>query len=116
MRHIKSTLMTVSDLIGKLRTRSFFTEEHDQINHRVNLTFATPLTWSDGREKIASLSAEYDANTQYVQRITIIGSDLIQIIGYTYMNECYLWFTIKDMNQFDFEHIEDIPGKLIINV
>lgn len=54
--------------------------------------------------------------THNINRITIIGSNLVQIIGYAYLNECYLWFTIKDMHQFDFKRIEDTPGVLILNV
>lgn len=67
-------------------------------------------------KKIDSLTVNYDNYTEYINQITIKGNNLLQILGYTYMNENYLWFTIKDMSKFGVDHIEDIPGTLIINI
>lgn len=116
MQRITSTQMSLSEFLSKLQTRTSFSVDKDSSNHRAVIKFSVPFTWSDGREKIDSLTVNYDNSTEYINQITVKGNNLLQILGYTYMSENYLWFTIKDMSKFGVDHIEDIPGTLIINI
>lgn len=116
MRIIRTNTLTVEQFLEKLRTRTNFTTQDNRDYSEVSVKFPVAFKWGDGSEVISSLLLEYDSDTRNITRITITGSNLIQIIGYTYMNECYLWFTIKDMSQFDFSRVENTPGILILNV
>lgn len=115
MKRITSTQMTLSEFLSKLQDRTAFSVDKDSQNHRAVIKFSVPFTWSDGREKIDSLTINYD-DKEYINQIIVKGNNLLQILCYTYMNESYLWFTIKDMSQFGVDHIEDVPGSLIINI
>lgn len=116
MRYLKNAPMTVDEFLSNLEERASFSVEKDDDDSRVKIDFLVPFTWSDGSEKISNLVLNFDPTTKNIFRITITGTNLIQIIGYTYLNEQYLWFTVKDMRQFDFDHIEDCPGILVLNV
>lgn len=116
MRYIKSNTLTVEEFINKLHSRAQFTSRQNDSESKISISFQSPFTWGDGSEKIDSLTVQFDRESHNISKITIVGSNLVQIVGYTYLNECYLWFTIKDMSQFDFEHVDDIPGVLILNV
>lgn len=116
MRYIKNNTLTVEQFLEKLKTRTSFSSKQNSSGSELFISFPTPFRWGDGSENIDSITLNFDSMTHNINRVTIIGSNLVQILGYTYLNECYLWFTIKDMNQFDFERIEDTPGVLILNV
>lgn len=116
MQYIKNSPMTVDEFLSKLEERTSFSIDRDGFSSSVKISFLCHFTWGDGSEKISDLILDYDPATENISKITIIGSNLVQILGYTYMNEQYLWFTIKDIRQFDFEHIEDTPGILVLNI
>ena len=116
MRIIRTNTLTIEQFLEKLRIRTTFTSQDNMDYSEVIVRFPVTFKWGDGSERISSLCLEYDSHTRNITRITITGSNLIQIIGYTYINECYLWFTIKDMTQFDFSRVEDNPAVLIINL
>lgn len=116
MRYIKNNTLTVEQFLEKLKTRASFSSKQNSSGSELFISFPTPFRWGDGSENIYSITLNFDSMTHNINRVTIIGSNLVQILGYTYLNECYLWFTIKDMNQFDVERTEDTPGVLILNV
>ena len=116
MRYIKSNSLTIEQFLEKLRTRSNFSSEDNKSQSLLCITFPTPFRWGDGSEEITSLTLHYDPSTRNISKITIIGNHLTQVVGYTYLNERYLWFTIKDIGQFDFSRIADTPGVLILEV
>lgn len=116
MRHIKTNTLTVEQFLEKLHTRTNFTSHDNTDYSEISINFPCAFRWGDGTERISTLVLDYDPDTRNITKITINGSNLIQIIGYTYMNECYLWFTVKDMTQFDFSRVEDTPAVLILNV
>ena len=116
MRYIKNNTLTVEQFIEKLKTRTCFFSKQHLSGSELFISFQTPFRWGDGSEKIDSLTLSFDLITHNINRVTIIGSNLVQIVGYTYLNECYLWFIVKDMNQFEFERVEATPGVLILNL
>lgn len=116
MRYIKNNILTIEQFLEKLKTRASFSSEQNHSGSELFISFPTPFRWGNGSENIDSLTLNFDPITHNIKKVTIIGSNLVQIVGYTYLNECYLWFTVKDMTQFDFERIEATPGVLILNV
>lgn len=116
MDYIKNKTMTIDDFIAKLQTRTTFNVNRNDTLSEVTINFPSPFRWGDGDEKISSLKIDYDPTSKNVKKIEITGENLFQIVGYTYIHENYLWFTIKDMGQFNGDHIEDYPARLTINV
>ena len=116
MRYIKNNTLTIEQFLEKLKTRTNFSSKQNPSGSELFISFPIPFRWGDGSENIDSLTLGFEPVTHDINRITIIGSNLVQIVGYTYLNECYLWFTVKDMNQFDLKRIESTPNILIINV
>lgn len=116
MEYIKNKPMTVSSFLIKLEQISRYTYVIDESHTEVKISFFHPFTWSDGNEKIINIVLKYIKGTNNICKLTFIGNNLTQIIGYTYLNESYMWFTVKDMKQFDFEHINDCPGVLALTV
>jgi hypothetical protein len=116
MQYIKNNTLTVEQFLEKLKTQTCFSLKQTPSDSELFISFPMPFRWGDGSESIDSLTLSFNPMTHNINKITIIGSNLVQIIGYAYLNKCYLWFTIKDMHQFDFKQIEDTPGVLIFNV
>lgn len=116
MEYIKNQPINISSFLEKLEAMTNFRYEVDNSNKEVSVIFYRPFTWGDGSEKISRLILHYVKGSNNIYQLTFIGSNLTQIIGYTYIHESYMWFTVKDMTQFDFEHIDDNPGILVLNV
>ncbi len=90
--------MKIDTLIHKLESQTAIDAECKDSEGRALITFEIPYTWSDGVEELVAIWAEYNTNTRQISKLRLYGSELQQILGYTYLHRNYLWCKVENYN------------------
>lgn len=90
--------MKIDALINNLESQTSIDVDYRDSEGRALIIFETPYTWSDGTEELVAIWAEYNTNTKQISKLRLYGSNLQQILGYTYLHRNYLWCTVNNYN------------------